>query len=103
MFASLALGAIGGTLALANVFPNECAQVQELVEDGQFAKAKALQLNLIEANNAVTARWGVSGLKAALELIGLYGGEPRKPLLPLGAEDRELLRTIIRQTQESIA
>ncbi|CDX03631.1 4-hydroxy-tetrahydrodipicolinate synthase [bioreactor metagenome] len=101
LFASLALGAAGGTLALANVFPNECARLQELVDKGKFAEAKELQLNLIEANNAVTARWGVGGLKAALELIGLYGGEPRKPLMPLGDEDRELLAAIIKHTQET--
>ncbi|MEL1135588.1 4-hydroxy-tetrahydrodipicolinate synthase [Desulfitobacterium sp. THU1] len=100
LFVSIALGAVGGTLALANVFPNECARIQEFVENSQFAEARALQLNLIEANNSVTARWGVSGLKAALELMGLYGGEPRKPLLPLGDEDREQLRTIIRRAEE---
>jgi len=101
LYPSLALGATGGTLALANVFPDECARIQELVEAGNHAEAQRLQLNLLEANNAVTARWGIAGLKAALDLIGLFGGEPRKPLLPLPDEDREQLAQIIRKVQET--
>jgi len=31
-------------------------------------------MNLIDGNNAVTVRWGIPGLKAAMEMIGLYGG-----------------------------
>jgi dihydrodipicolinate synthase/N-acetylneuraminate lyase len=40
----------------------------------------------------VTAEFGVPGLKAALDLAGLGGGDPRGPLLPLGDEDRAELR-----------
>ncbi|KUO62530.1 MAG: dihydrodipicolinate synthase family protein [Gracilibacter sp. BRH_c7a] len=95
LYPSLALGATGGTLALANVLPNECAEMQELVLAGKHDEAKNLQLKLLDINNAVTARWGVPGLKAALEMQGLYGGEPRKPLLPLGQSERKQLADIL--------
>jgi len=95
LYPSLALGAVGGTLALANVLPDECAEVQELVEAGKHSEAKNLQLRLLEINNAVTARWGIGGLKAALELQGLFGGQPRKPLLPLGESERKELAVIL--------
>ena len=98
LFASLALGATGGTLALANVFPNECARLQKLFEAGKMKEARDLQMNLIDPNNAVTARWGIPGLKAAMEMIGLYGGDPRPPLLPLKEEDREALRKVLTRT-----
>jgi 4-hydroxy-2-oxoglutarate aldolase len=52
----------------------------------------------MDSNNAVTARWGIAGLKAAMEMIGLYGGPPRSPLVPLGETDREELRKILTQT-----
>jgi len=61
-------------------------------------EARDLQMVLIDSNNAVTARWGIPGLKAAMEMIGLYGGAPRPPLLPLGEADREALRKILTQT-----
>ena len=89
LYASLTLGATGGTLALANVFPNECARLQMLFEAGKMEEARNLQMVLIDSNNAVTARWGIAGLKAAMEMIGLYGGPPRLPLIPLGEADRK--------------
>ena len=98
LYTSLALGATGGTLALANVFPNECARLQTLFEAGKIREARDLQMNLIDSNNAVTARWGIPGLKAAMEMIGLYGGDPRPPLMPLKEADREELRKVLTQT-----
>jgi 4-hydroxy-2-oxoglutarate aldolase len=98
LFTSLALGATGGTLALANIFPNECARMQKLFDAGKMQEARDLQMNLIDSNNAVTARWGIPGLKAAMEIIGLYGGDPRPPLVPLKEADREELRKILTKT-----
>lgn len=98
LYSSLALGAKGGTLALANILPNECAEVQELFEAGQLDQAKELQLRLMEINAAVTSRWGIAGLKAAMEEIGLYGGDPRPPLVPLGQPEREELKQILERT-----
>ena len=99
LYASLALGAKGGTLALANVFPNECAEVQKLFEAGKWEESKALQLRLMESNAAVTARFGIAGLKAALDMLGYYGGNPRPPLLPIGELERAELREILTRTQ----
>jgi 4-hydroxy-2-oxoglutarate aldolase len=98
LFTTLALGGAGGTLALANVFPNECARLQTLFEAGRIKEARDLQMILIDSNNAVTARWGIPGLKAALDMIGLYGGDPRLPLVPLDEANREELRKILTQT-----
>lgn len=98
LFASLALGAKGGTLALANIFPEECARVQILFEEGKTKEARNLQMKLIESNHAVTAGWGIAGLKAAMELIGKFGGEPRPPLKPLGEKERGELRKILLRT-----
>ena len=95
LLATLVLGGVGGTLALANVFPNECAKVQTLFDAGKLKEAAVLQKKLLAINNAVTARWGIAGLKAAMELRGLEGGAPRSPLLPLKDEDRATLKGII--------
>lgn len=98
LYTSLALGATGGTLALANIFPNECVRLQSLVEAGRMSEARDLQMILMESNNAVTAKWGIPGLKAAMDMIGLYGGLPRPPLMPLKEADQEMLRKILTQT-----
>jgi 4-hydroxy-2-oxoglutarate aldolase len=80
---SLMLGAVGGTLAVANVMPNECARIQKLFEQGNLEAAKAEQFRVLPVNAAVTAKYGVGGLKAAMDMLGYFGGEPRKPMLPL--------------------
>ncbi|MHB1652658.1 MAG: 4-hydroxy-tetrahydrodipicolinate synthase [Desulfitobacteriaceae bacterium] len=95
LYASLVLGAKGGTLALANILPDECAEVQELFETGQLAESKELQMKLLESNTAVTARWGIAGLKAALDMLGYYGGDPRPPLMPMGDTEKAELKEIL--------
>jgi len=95
LFPSLVLGATGGTLALANLLPNECAEIVELVQAKRYEEAKDLQLRLLAINHAITVRWGVAGLKAALEMEGLFGGKPRRPLMPVGEHDRGLIEDIL--------
>ncbi len=94
---ALVMGAAGGTLALANIMPEECVGIKNLYDEGKLPEAKKLQASLLEINNAVTARWGVAGLKAALDLLGHYGGPPRFPLLPLGKHERELLKNMMQR------
>lgn len=97
LYPALCLGAIGGVLALSNIAPQQCCDLVKFFHQGQHAEAKELQLRLIAANDAVTARFGVPGLKAAMELVGFYGGPPRSPLQPLNNEQREVLRGILKE------
>lgn len=91
----LQLGAVGGILALANVAPRECVQIYQHVLAGEHAQARAIHLRLIETGKAVTGRFGVPGLKAALDLLGYTGGTPRPPLLPASDEVRATIRQIL--------
>ncbi len=95
LYASLCLGATGGTMAVANILPAYCTRIIDHFRRGEHAEAKRLQFQILEANAAVTSRWGVPGLKAALDLLGYYGGEVRKPLLPLAEEQRLELKEIL--------
>ncbi len=94
---ALTVGAVGGILALANVAPRECLEIVRFVAAGNMQAAAEQQLRLIAPNDAVTRRWGVPALKAALELIGLRGGSVRSPLLPLSPDRRQALRTILQR------
>jgi 4-hydroxy-2-oxoglutarate aldolase len=92
---ALLMGAVGGTLALANIMPRECVEIYDLYRAGRVEEARELQRRVLEANAAVTSRWGVPGLKAALDLMGYYGGPPRPPLTPLSAALREDLKAVL--------
>ncbi|HNR97308.1 MAG TPA: dihydrodipicolinate synthase family protein [Anaerolineae bacterium] len=95
LYAAMVLGAVGGIAALANVAPDLCCQLYEAAREGRHDQARELQLRLIPANNAVTSRFGVPGMKQALDWVGYYGGPPRSPLAPLDAAQQATLRGIL--------
>ena len=94
--AALLMGAAGGILALANVAPRECVQLHDLCRAGRWDEAARLQARLLPMGTAVTTRFGVPGLKAALALLGRDAGEPRLPLLPLTDPERAEVAGILR-------
>lgn len=96
---ALSLGARGGILAVANVAPTPYAELLRRFEAGDLAGARALQLGLNPLALAVTARFGVSGLKAALRLQGLPAGYPRAPLLDVSGEVMGELARLLERAQ----
>ncbi|NXP12816.1 HOGA1 protein, partial [Thinocorus orbignyianus] len=92
LLASYALGASGGICALANVLGAPLCQLDRLCREGRWQEARDLQRRLIEPNTAVTRRFGVPGLKKAMEWFGYYGGPCRAPLTPLSPTQVEELR-----------
>jgi 4-hydroxy-2-oxoglutarate aldolase len=93
--AGLAIGAVGCVPALGNVAPQEVIDIQRLFEAQRMDDAAELQRRVIPVNTAVTARFGIPGLKAALDMLGYYGGPVRSPLADLGDDDRHVLRDIL--------
>jgi 4-hydroxy-2-oxoglutarate aldolase len=94
---ALTVGAVGGVMALAAVAPHSLAEIVESFQNGDMKRARDIQLGIISANAAVTARFGIAGLKAALDMIGMYGGPVRPPLLPLGKEQMATLEKILKE------
>ncbi len=95
-YPSLAIGVTGGILALANVAPDESVELFSLFNAGEIEKGRDLHLRMLPVNLAITSRFGVGGLKAALDMVGFYGGSPRLPLLPLDNERRQEMQNILR-------
>ena len=97
LLGALTLGCAGGILALANVAPEICVKIFNLVQDGDIEEAKKLQLKMIPVNKAITATYGISGLKAALDMLGYFGGETRLPLLPITENEKREIEEILRK------
>ncbi|XP_053168458.1 4-hydroxy-2-oxoglutarate aldolase, mitochondrial [Hemicordylus capensis] len=83
LLASYIVGATGGVCALANVLGAPLCQLEQLCHAGSWDEARKLQHRLIEPNLAVTSKFGVPGLKQAMEWFGYHGGLCRAPLLSL--------------------
>jgi 4-hydroxy-2-oxoglutarate aldolase len=94
---ALAVGAVGCIAALANIAGVELAALQGHVRAGEAEAARKLQQRLVEPNAAVTSVFGVPGLKAALEMLGFYGGPVRSPLQALAEPERVRLREILQR------
>jgi len=95
IYATLCCGGRGAVAALANVVPQECVAIYTAYQDGHYQEARRRQERLLALNAAVTARFGVPGLKYALDLLGYYGGPARPPLRPASEEARAAIRSIL--------
>ncbi|MFC2015569.1 dihydrodipicolinate synthase family protein [Chloroflexota bacterium] len=94
-FAGLSLGAVGGILALSVIAPTKAIEIYQLFSEGRWAEAAELQRCMLPVNSAVTSRFGIAGLKAALDMLGYYGGPVRPPLLDIDQDERGNLRDIL--------
>lgn len=100
-YPSLTLGAWGGVLAVACALPELFVELYEASIAGEHERARALQQRLHQPTVAVTSRYGVAGLKHAMELQGYAGGEPRLPLLPLDTAGQQEVERIFRAVDAS--
>lgn len=99
--AGLATGADGGVLALANVAPARASEICHRYRDGRTEAAREQNAALVELNRAVTAEYGVPGVKSALEMRDQPAGELRRPLRPLADDERLRLESILEEAFES--
>jgi 4-hydroxy-2-oxoglutarate aldolase len=92
LYGALEAGAVGGILAVALLAPHDCAALARAFADERFAEAGRLQERLAPLHRAVVAELGISGMKAALDELGMHGGAPRPPLKPLRAKEMSKVR-----------
>ncbi len=96
VYASLEVGAVGGILGVANLAPAESAALHAAYTAGHHAEAGRLQKLIGPVHRDVVGGYGVPGVKAGLDILGLRGGDPRPPLRPLPDGDREAVHKILR-------
>ena len=99
LFESMLLGAKGGVVSLANAFPAPCCHLYEACKALDLDRARQLHYMLIRLNKSVSGSFGVAGVKYAAELAGYYGGDPRKPLLPITEEGKLSIRKAIEESE----
>ena len=94
-YPALCIGARGGILAVANVLPQLCTRIFDLSQQGQDQKAKSLQNRMTPLAKAVTATYGIGGLKVAMDAAGYFGGQPRLPLQSPNAQVRTEIHALL--------
>lgn len=99
-YASLASGAVGGILAAGCVLPRLCVEIYEAARAEQYERARELQRRLAPVARAVTVRFGIGGLKYALDLLGYAGGAVRAPLAAPGEDARREIARLLDEVGE---
>ena len=92
---SLAMGACGAILAVANVAPDLCAGIFRAWKAGDMDEARRLQLRLVPLNKSLVADHGIAGIKLAQDLRGFHGGPTRLPLMPVGEKGRAEIAALL--------
>jgi 4-hydroxy-2-oxoglutarate aldolase len=86
---SLAIGCAGAVLAFANAAPYSTISIWEAHRSREFAAGMDWQNRILHAAQLVTVKYGVPGLKYAMDLNGYYGGPPRLPLTAITPEAKK--------------
>ena len=80
LWQSLQMGATGAILAFANAAPYAAIAIWEAYRMREEEAGRDWQNRIAHAAGLVTSKYGVPGLKHAMDLNGYYGGPPRLPL-----------------------
>ena len=86
LWPSFTVGAVGAVLAYANAAPYSTIAIWEAHRTREADAAKDWQNRIGRPSWLVTVKYGIPGLKYAMDLNGYYGGPCRLPLAPLAPE-----------------
>lgn len=95
----LLMGAPGGVISLANVFPDLTVELYDLTVNKKYEEALKMNERIIQLNKAVSGTGGVAAVKYAMDLAGLYGGNARLPLLPLSDDIKKKIQEYLKKEE----
>jgi len=93
IFSTMILGGRGAIAAIVNVAPKLCVDLYEAIISGRIIEARNIQLSLLKLDRLLTVEYPVSGVKAALELLGRKAGPPRMPIRPVDEKGKQEIKT----------
>lgn len=92
---SLEAGAVGAILAFADAAPTACYEIYAAWKEGDQPLAQLKQERIAKAAERVVGAFSIPGVKHAMDFNGYYGGAVRLPLLPLTAEMKAEVETLL--------
>lgn len=80
LMAALWAGACGAILAVGCFAPRTSVEVRLSTLPGDYCRARTMQRKLAPLVRGVMGRYGIGGIKAAMDIVGYEGGYVRSPL-----------------------
>ncbi len=102
IYAGLSLGADGAIAAPANIVPDACVQIYDDFTAGRHEQARSGQFRLLELNKLVTEKYGIPGLKAAMDMLGYFGGKARRPVPDVTEKQIAEIKTAMERFKASL-
>lgn len=91
----ISAGMTGIISVTANAFPKEVSSMINLCLKGDFKKAREIHYKLLPFSNAIFEEGSPSGIKAALEIMGISQNHLRLPLVKINKPLYNKIETII--------
>jgi dihydrodipicolinate synthase/N-acetylneuraminate lyase len=92
---SLQAGAVGAVLAFADPAPTACYEIYAAWKEGDTELARVKQERIAQAAERIVGGLSIPGVKYAMDFNGYFGGTVRLPLLPLTAEGKAEIETLM--------
>jgi len=89
------VGAVGGILAISCMIPDACVDFYEAARRNERPEVEQIRKQFISPAAALVTKFGISGIKFALDRLGYYGGPPRSPLLPISESVRPEVEALV--------
>ena len=98
LYPALLSGAKGAILAVANFVPDLCVEIFRLAGQGKAREARLFQERLLLISEAIAGRYGIGGIKHAMNCIGYVGGNVRGPLEMPRTEAGQAIRACLEES-----
>ena len=98
LYPALCVGARGAILAVGCIAPRLAVAIAEAFAAGEHGRAREMQQRLTMITRGIHVSYGISGLKAALDMLGYAGGRVRAPLIDASEEARREIREVLKVT-----
>jgi len=99
---ALRAGATGAILAVGCAVPEMCVEIMRAFREGEDQRAGFLQSKLTPLATAVTTKYGIGGLKTALDMNGYAGGNVRAPLRAADATAKAEITQLLNEAKAAL-
>ncbi len=98
LFQNTLLGAAGALIGVANVAPQEAADLYAKGSSGNVEAAKEIYMKLLKVNGLLVGKLGPAGVKYGMDLLGYEGLYPRSPLKPLTDDQKREVEKVLKDS-----
>ena len=97
---ALFVGITGGMMPIANLFPDQWVELVQAYGLGRIETAKRLESILLPLTGSVM-KHGPGGIKAAMDMLGYFGGDPMSPLKRPSQGGLDEIRRAVREVSKN--